>query len=85
MDFNINYLFFFFFFFSQVLLKAHERTIETDMLMALLKKIQRCRKDLKVTPSLHLNLAQLTCMADPHDVSDDRCEVISKLLQGNKA
>lgn len=64
--------------------EAHERSVQTDLLLALLKKIQSRRKDLKVRVSSRVNydLTQLTPRAVGHHyVGDHGCEVVPGLLQ----
>ena len=55
--------------------EAHERTVETDILMAMLKKILRRRKDLKVTlcPLFHFT-RRLTYLANADHGRSSSCQ-----------
>lgn len=42
--------------------EAHKRTCELDLLLGLLKKVQRRRKDLKVCQPSHIALRSKNCI-----------------------
>lgn len=66
--------------------EAHERTVDLDLLLALLKKVVRRRKDFKVGTFLAFQFTSLLTwltliMIGGHHVGNNECEIVPGLLQ----